>query len=48
MVSGEEVIILVTLHGSEEPRRATLVDKDESVDIALLRIEPKVKELMGE
>lgn len=44
VVFGDEVIILVTLHGSEEPRRATLVDKDESVDIALLKIEHKVKD----
>ena len=41
VVEGEDVLIRVTLHGDEEPRRATLVDKDESVDIALLKIEPR-------
>ena len=41
VVEGDDVLIRVTLHGDEEPRRATLVDRDESVDIALLRIEPR-------
>ena len=41
VVTGDDVLIRVTLHGDEEPRRATLVDKDESVDIALLKIEPR-------
>ncbi|MDB6070071.1 MAG: serine protease [Verrucomicrobiales bacterium] len=41
VVQGVDVLIRVTLHGDEEPRKATLVDKDESVDIALLRIEPR-------
>ena len=39
VVAGDDVLIRVTLHGDEEPRRATLVDKDESVDIALLKVE---------
>ncbi len=39
VVAGEDVLIRVTLHGNEEPRRATLVDRDESLDIALLAIE---------
>ncbi len=41
VVAGEDVLIRVTLHGDEEPRRVTLVDSDESVDIALLKIEPR-------
>ncbi len=41
VVAGDDVLIRVTLHGDEEPRRAALVDKDESVDIALLKIEPR-------
>ena len=41
VVAGDDVLIRVTLHGDEEPRRATLVDKDESVDIALLKVEPR-------
>ena len=41
VVAGDDVLILVNLHGNEAPRRARLVDRDESVDIALLQIEPQ-------
>ena len=41
VVEGEEVLIMVTMHGSEEPRRATLIDSDKTADLALLQIEPK-------
>jgi serine protease Do len=44
VVAGEDVLIQVNLHGNEEPRRAKLVDEDESMDIALLQIELKQPE----
>lgn len=41
VATGEEVHIRVMLHGDDEPRAASLIDRDESLDIALLHIEPK-------
>lgn len=41
VVAGEDVLIRVRLHGDDEPRRAKIIDRDETVDIALLRIEPR-------
>ena len=38
VVEGEEVLIMVTMHGSEEPRRATLIDSDKTADLALLHL----------
>lgn len=40
VVSGDLVDISVTLHREDEPRRAVLVDRDENLDIAVLRLEP--------
>lgn len=39
--TGEEVDIRVVLHGDDEPRSASLVDQDETLDLAVLHIEPK-------
>lgn len=41
VVSGERVDIYVTLHGEVEPRRATLVDRDEERDIAVILVDPR-------
>ncbi len=41
VVAGEDVLIRVRLHGDDEPRRAKIIDRDETVDIALLQIEPR-------
>jgi S1-C subfamily serine protease len=40
VVEGAADSIIVTLHGEETARRAKLVDRDESRDLALLQIEP--------
>ena len=36
----DAVEIEITLHAQDEPRRAVLVDRDEDLDVALLRLEP--------
>jgi serine protease Do len=41
VVEGAADGIFVTLSGEEGARRATLVDKDDQIDIALLRVEPR-------
>ena len=41
VIEGGLETITLTLHGEESPRRATLVDKDDQLDFALLRIEPR-------
>lgn len=37
---GEKVDLRVVLHGDDEPRNASLVDQDETLDLAVLHIEP--------
>ncbi|MES2705074.1 MAG: trypsin-like peptidase domain-containing protein [Verrucomicrobiota bacterium] len=44
VVAGDNVNIRVVLHGDDDQRPASLVDRDEALDIALLRIEPKTPE----
>ncbi len=42
VVDGGTDRIFVTLSGEEGARRATLVDKDDQIDIALLKVEPRL------
>lgn len=43
VVEGGEGSIAVTLNGEELPRRASLIDKDDQLDIAILKVEPRRK-----
>ncbi|MFN5962319.1 MAG: S1C family serine protease [Verrucomicrobiota bacterium] len=41
VIEGALDTLTVTLHGEESPRKATLVDKDDQLDFAVLRVEPR-------